>query len=420
MLENYFIKPSTIDRIRASWISELIERYVKWLTENHYSARTIVRRVPILMSFGKYAWEQGARMWECLPDYVDPFAEMCFRQRDHNRKDEHAHKKITDEIKNPLKGMIDFVTPGLISGNGRTHKTDPFPSIADFFHYLRKERGLREASIYLYKHHLRSFECYLSRIGLHNLSGLSPVVLSAFLTEHCPGLSSSHCTGLVCSIRVFLRYLFREGVTKRDLSFAVEGPRKYRMSDIPRSIKWDEVGRMLEAVDRRTTYGKRDYAILLLLVTYGLRGREVADLTLDSIDWKKEQLFVPGRKAGHSTVYPLSTVVGEAVLDYLHTRPQTTDRHIFFRFLAPLRPYTYNAISSRVAHYLHKAGISVHRAGSHTLRHTCVQHLVDAHFSFKTIGDYVGHRSVDSTAVYTKINVEALREVALGDGEEVL
>jgi site-specific recombinase XerD len=419
MLENYFIKPDTIDRIRASWISELIERYVEWLTENHYSARTIVRRVPILMSFGKYAWEHGARTWEGLPDYVEPFAEMYFRQRNHNRKDEHAHKKITDEVKNPLKKMLGFVIPGL-SGNGRTHKTDPFTSVPDFFHYLREERGLREASVDLYKHHLRSFECYLSRIGLHNLSGLSPVVLSAFLTEHCEGLSSSHCSGLVCSIRVFLRYLFREGVTKRDLSFAVEGPRKYRMSDIPRFIKWDEVRRMLEAVDRRTTYGKRDYAILLLLVTYGLRGREVAELTLDSIDWKKEQLFVPGRKAGHSTVYPLSSVVGEAVLDYLRTRPKTNDRHLFLRFLAPLQPCTYMAISSRVAHYLHKADIKVHRGGSHTLRHTCVQRLVDAHFSFKTIGDYVGHRSVDSTAIYTKIDVEALREVALGDGEEVL
>jgi integrase/recombinase XerD len=419
MLERYFVKPDTIDRIRASWIWELVEQYVKWLTENHYSARTILRRVPILMSFGKYAWGRGANTWERLPDYVDPFAEMCFRQRGHNRKSERAHKQITDEIKNPIQGMLDFIIHGL-SGNGRTHKTNPFPGVPDFFHYLREERGLREASIDLYKHHLRSFEGYLFRIELHNLSELSPVVLSAYLTEHCAGLGSSSCTGLVSSIRVFLRYLFREGVIKRDLSFAVEGPRKYRMSDIPRSINWNDVQRMLESVDRRTTYGKRDYAILLLLVTYGLRGREVAELTLDSIDWKKERLYVPGRKAGHSTVYPLSPIVGEAVLDYLRVRPQTSDRHIFFRFLAPLRPYTYSAISSRVTHYLHKAGISVHRAGSHTLRHTCVQHLVDAHFSFKTIGDYVGHRSVDSTAIYTKVNVEALREVALGDGEDVL
>jgi site-specific recombinase XerD len=419
MLERYFVKPDTIDFIRASWIGGLIEEYVEQLSKNHYSARTILRRVPILMQFGKYAWEQGARTWEGLPAYVEPFAEMWFRQRGRKRKGEHIHKQITNDVKNPVKGMLDFLIPGL-SGNGRSRRTDPFSSVPGFFSYLREERGLRETSIEHYRHYLRSFESYLARIELNDLSELSAVVLSAYLTEQCAGMSSSSCAGLVSSIRVFLRYLFREGVTKRDLGSVVEGPRQYRMSDIPRFISWDEVRRMLEAVDRRTTYGRRDYAILLLLVTYGLRGREVAEMTLDSIDWKRERLSVPERKAGHSTIYPLSPVIGEAVLDYLRVRPKTTDRHLFFRFLAPLRPYTYSAISSRVAHYLHKAGISVHRAGSHTLRHTCVQRLVDARFSFKTIGDYVGHRSVDSTAIYTKIDIEALREVAMGDGEDVL
>ncbi len=418
MLERYFVKPETIDRIRASWIGELVERYVDWLSENRYSARTVLRRVPVVMSFGKYAWEHGARTWEDLPGHVDPFAEMWLR-RGHHRKSSRARKEIINFVKNPIKKMLGFAIPGL-SGNGRPRKDDPFPDVPGFFQYLREERGLRETSIWHYQNDLRSFEAYLARIGLHDLSELSPVVLSAFLTEHCSDLSPSSCTGLLSSIRVFLRYLFREGIVKRDLSTGVEGPRKYRMSDIPRSITWDEVRRMLEAVDLRTPFGKRDYAILLLLVTYGLRSREVADLTLDSIDWKKEELYVPGRKAGHSTAYPLSPVVGNAVLDYLRVRPKTTDRHLFLRIFAPLGPYTYSAISLCVGRYLRRAGITVHRAGSHTLRHACVQRLVDAQFSFKTIGDYVGHRSIDSTAVYTKVNVEALREVALGDGEDVI
>lgn len=178
---------------------------------------------------------------------------------------------------------------------------------------------------------------------------------------------------------------------------------------------------MLDAVDRRTPGGKRDYAILLLLVTYGLRAREVAALSLDDIDWKRERLRVPERKADHSTAYPLSTVVGEAVVDYLrHGRPKTPDRHVFFRIVAPCAPLTWSAISCRVSRYLRKAGISIFRAGSHTLRHTCVQRLVDADFSLKVIGDYVGHRSPASTEIYSKVAVEILRKVALGDGEEVV
>lgn len=159
----------------------------------------------------------------------------------------------------------------------------------------------------------------------------------------------------------------------------------------------------------------------MLLVTYGLRAREVAALTLDDIDWKRERLQIRRRKAGHATTFPLSSQVGWALLDYLQAaRPQTTDRHVFRNVLAPFAPIQMYCISQRAAHYLRAAGVSVPRPGSHTFRHTCVQRLVDADFSFKVIGDYVGHRSPASTQVYGKVAVEALRQVALGDGEEAL
>src|SRR5690606_29386809 len=133
---------------------------------------------------------------------------------------------------------------------------------------------------------------------------------------------------------------------------------------------------------------------LLLLVTYGLRAREVAALTLDDIDWRNERLRIPERKADHSTAYPLSSLVAEAILDYLkNVRPETSERLIFFRIVAPYSPLTYAAISGCATRYLRRAGIPVSRPGSHTLRHTCVQRLVDAQFSLKMIGDYVGHRS---------------------------
>lgn len=181
------------------------------------------------------------------------------------------------------------------------------------------------------------------------------------------------------------------------------------------------MSRVLAAVDRRTACGRRDYAILLLLVTYGLRGREIAALTLDHIDWKRERLAIPERKGGHSTAFPLSAVVGEALVGYLKAgRPHTTDRHVFFRAAAPLRPIGAAAVSGRARYYILKAGIEVPRPGSHTLRHTAVQRLVDADFDLKTIGDFVGHRSAKSTEIYAKVAVESLREVALGDGEEVL
>ena len=227
---------------------------------------------------------------------------------------------------------------------------------------------------------------------------------------------------VLCShLRMFLGYLLREQLLTRDLRPAVEAPRTYRLAALPRSISWDEVRRLLEVVDQRTPLGKRDYAILLLLVTYGLRAREVVALTLDDLDWQYERIRVPERKAGHSTAYPLSPLVGEAVVEYLrHGRPETSERTLFLQAHAPYAPLTWVAISQRSARYLRKAGIAVPRAGSHTLRHTCVQRLVDAGFDLKTIGDYVGHGSPSATIVYTKVDIEALRAVALGDGEAVV
>jgi site-specific recombinase XerD len=286
---------------------------------------------------------------------------------------------------------------------------------------LVDERGLRPQSVDHYKHHLGPFEAYLDRIGCRDVAAISPPILGAFVAESaghlCPTSVRSRCGVL----RVFLRYLHRERLIAKDLSECVEMSRSYRLSGIPRSIAWDDVRRMLDAVDRRTAAGRRDYAILVLLVTYGLRGREVAGMTLDDIDWKRERVRIPERKAGHSTAYPLSPTVGAALLDYLqHGRPKTEDRHVFMRVLAPHGPMTQGAVSGRASFYLHRAGIHVHRAGSHTLRHTCVQRLVDADFPFKVIGDYVSHRTPESTDIYAKVAIEALRNVALGDGEKIL
>ena len=100
-------------------------------------------------------------------------------------------------------------------------------------------------------------------------------------------------------------------------------------------------------------------------------------------------------------------------------RPETQDRHVFFRVLAPQSPITNGAVSSTVAAYLRQAGIQVRRPGAHTLRHTCVQKLIEAEFPLKTIGDYVGHRSPQSTEIYSKVAITALREVAMGNGEEL-
>ena len=419
MLEDYFDKPATVDRFRASWIAAEIENYLAWLIEQRYSQRCIWRRIPTAFAFGEFARARGASALGELPAHVEAF--VADRVAHHDACST-SKRPMAKEVRGPVEQMLSVVLPGYET-SGRPRHAQPFAdAVPGFFGYLVEERGLRPASLLAYRHHLDRFEDYLRRIGVQSMQELSPTILSSFVVERAAaGLAKSTVRDGAGVLRVFLRYAHREGLLTSDLSTAVGWPQVYRLSNIPRSISWEDVNRVLAGVDRRTEAGKRDYAILLLLVTYGLRGREIAALTLDDIDWKRDRLAVPERKAGHSTAFPLSAVVGEAVLDYLQNgRPTTTDRHLFFRAVAPRRPVGAAAVSALSRNYLLKAGVDVPRPGSHTLRHSAVQRLVDANFDFKTIGDFIGHRSARSTEVYAKVAVEALREVALGDGEEVL
>ena len=420
MLEEYFVRPRTVDRIRASWIGPQIEQYVTWLAREGYGTRCVLRRVPLVTAFGEFAAANGARQPADLPEHVSAFVAMRVSQsRDARRAQGDT---LARDIRGPVEQMLTLVVPGY-EGTGRPHRADPFgETVPGFFEYLVSERGLRPASVYSYRFHLSRFEAWLGRTGVTGLHELSPPLLSAYTAERsAAGLAKTTVREGCGVLRVFLRYARREGVLSRDLAEAVEWPQAYRLSTLPRSISWEDVGRVLALPDRRTPCGKRDYAIMLLLATYGLRAREIVALTLDDIDWKHARLAIPERKAAHSTAFPLSGVAGDALADYLRNgRPQSGDRHVFFRAMAPVRPIGGAAVSGCARRYLLLAGVDVPRPGSHTLRHSAVQRLSDDGFDLKTIGDFVGHRSPASTGIYAKIAVESLREVALGDGEEAL
>jgi len=421
MLEKYFVRPETADRIRCSWIADTIERYVTWLSAQRYSQSTVKRRVPVAMAFGEFAKDHGATELQQLPDHVEPFAQAYAASHGRTRK-AAARAKILYFARNVARQMLRQAIPGYV-GRGRPHRPEnPFERQAPrFFQFLREEKGLRPASIRQYQFHLRQFAAHIERIGVRDVARVTPLMLSNFIAEYGPRVAWSTVRNACGTLRVLLRYLHREGVMAKDLSPLVEFPQHFRHSGIPRSISWDQVERVLAGIDRRSSSGKRDFAMLGMLATYGLRACEVASLKLDDIDWRNDRIKIRERKAGNTTTYPLAIPVGAALIDYIkNARPATTDRHVFFRTLAPFEPIGSAAVTCRATFYIRKAGIQVPRPGSHTLRHSCVQRLVDANFSLKHVGDYVGHRNASSTQIYAKIAVERLRTVALGDGEEVL
>jgi integrase/recombinase XerD len=419
MLERYFIRPETVDRIRSSWLGDAIQTYVAWLVGQSYSSRCVIRRVPLLTRFGEFARKRGAIHIEELHGHLDAFVRSQLRRRFRPFRSKVGQKQYLRDVRRPIEQFLHIVQAGdLPSQSGASR---PFQGWAPgFFEHLRAERGLSPTTVAAYALQLARFEQYVVGRRL-TADALSPLVLDGFLAERRVHVSARSLGSTCAALRTFLRYLFRERTVRHDLSVTVDGPRTYHLSEIPRAISAADVERTLAVVDRRSIVGRRDYAMLMLLVVYGLRAREVAALTLDDVDWRASVLHVRGRKAGHAGAYPLAPEIGEAVLEYLrHGRPETTDRRIFFHITAPRAAITYRVVSYRAKVYLRKAGITVSRPGSHTLRHSCAQRLVDAEFSLKVIGDFLGHRHAASTRIYSKVAIEALREVALGDGEAIL
>ncbi len=220
-------------------------------------------------------------------------------------------------------------------------------------------------------------------------------------------------------LRAFFRFAETRGWCARGLADGIMPPRFKRDEDVPRGLKRDDVLRLLAATEGERPADKRDRAVLMLFIAYGLRAGEVGGLRLEDFDWENEMLRVRCPKPGRTHSYPLSRPVGSAVLRYLReVRPSGYGRTLFFTMRAPIRPLCRRTLGKIVRDRLARIGIVTGKRGTHALRHSAAQHLLDQGVSMKVIGDFLGHRDPSSTAIYAKVNLPALREVAsfdLGD-----
>jgi integrase/recombinase XerD len=243
--------------------------------------------------------------------------------------------------------------------------------------------------------------------------------IDAYLSCRTEGLRRKSIKDLTSELRVFLQYLHENGETTRDLSMSVTSPILYTYEDIPSALLTEEVEKVLATARRdRTVGGRRDYAILMLLATYGLRAGEITALRLDDLDWKNEVLLVRHSKNRTSSKLPLLPGPGEALLDYLkNARPRSAIREVFLCLNAPHRAIPAaraSALYAIIRRRLDAAGIVRHgKKGPHAFRHARAVSLLRAAVPLKEIGDILGHRSPASTGVYLKLATEDLRGVAL-------
>ncbi len=215
------------------------------------------------------------------------------------------------------------------------------------------------------------------------------------------------------NLRAFFLFAEERGWCASGMAAGIRPRRFYRDEKTPAGLARVDVERLLASTGGERPVDKRNRAILMLFVVYGLRAGEVGGLELDDLDWENETLRVRRPKTGRTHFYPLSRGVGQAILRYvIEVRPSRPERALFFTLLAPIRPLGPKALGKIVRARLDALGIAARRRGPHALRHAAARHLLDQGMSMKVIGDYLGHRDPSSTAVYAMVDLGSLREVA--------
>lgn len=235
-----------------------------------------------------------------------------------------------------------------------------------------------------------------------------------FVQRQVPHFHLKRAKLMTTALRSFLRFACYRGEVTLDLAAAVPVVANWSMTSIPRAIPADQVEQLLASIDRSTAIGHRDYAILLLLARLGLRSSEVVFLELDDIDWNTGHLCVRGKRGQRSDL-PLSAECGKAIAAYLrHGRPQSICRRVFLRAKAPIDGlHGPCGVGSIVQHAIERAGIKTPTKGAHQFRHGLATDMLSQGATLSEIGEVLGHRHPQTTTIYAKVGIKALRTLAL-------
>jgi integrase/recombinase XerD len=375
------------------------------LAAEGYAAGSIHRQVRIGACFSQWLGQEAVTPQGITPDHLTRY--LRYRAR-------RCRPCLGDPA--ALTHLMDFLRrEGVIGAEKTVHERTPIERCIDAYEvYLREGRALASATIANYVPFVRDFLRHCFGANPVDLSCLGATDVLRFVRHQAPRLHRKRAKLMTTALRSFLSYARYCGQVDVDLAGAVPVVPNWTMTTIPRAIAPDQVRQLLASIDRRTGTGRRDYAVLLLLARLGLRSGEVAFLKLDDIDWEAGQLTVHG-KSGRRNELPLTTEVGKAIAAYLKSgRPHSTSRCVFLRARAPVRGFQgASGVGSIVRHSLQRSGVDTSSLGAHQFRHGLATEMLRHGASLGEIGDVLGHRHSQTTTIYTKVDIEASRKLAL-------
>jgi site-specific recombinase XerD len=405
VLNFYFKYPAVLRRLRDGALGDAMDRIAAHFFDIGYKPASARIYISQLGRFSEFAGRSGAT-GSIDQGVIDRFLVSL----------QTATPRIAART---AIGHARRVVPERFSTRCRCTTPDINASLlAEYLNHLRNVRGLEP----------RTCEGLLlgaSRIltWLHDHLPDQPLgavtgehVLS--LVQHLLSLSANDSTrsSTTSCVRTFVRFLHWAGLNSQDLSLFVPRTPCWRLAHLPRRLAWEEIRRAIDAIDVTTPAGVRDRALLLVLATTGLRNKEIRALELQDIHWRAAEVFVRRTKGKRDRVVPLLEEAGAALADYvLHARPKIDSPRVFLSFVPPARPFKCPASISRIVRSrLEGSGVEVSgAAGAHLLRHSLATQLVSQRCPVNEVADLLGHRSINTTAIYVKVALPQLTDVAL-------
>lgn len=283
----------------------------------------------------------------------------------------------------------------------------------EYADYLREVRGFAASTI---SQHRYSARCFLDHLQTKRipLGSIQAKDIETYINESGKRLSRASLQHDIGAVRGLLRFLTTDGRVPTGLDRQIDTPRLYRLERLPHALPWNTVAELLRSMETATAMGLRNYAIFLLIATYGLRASEVVSINLDDIGWRQRILRIHQRKTSSPLELPLTNEVLSALVKHLkRTPPPAPYRRVFMRMRAPIGVLKPTAVTEAFQALVRSSDLDIPYQGPHCLRHSYALHLLKSGTPLKTIGDILGHRTAESTSMYLRLATGDLREVAL-------
>jgi site-specific recombinase XerD len=402
--EDSFERLTADQRLRGNPLTPHLSVFAASLREDGYAIATMQSKVGVLADFAQWLERKGIS----LSDLDERRAEMFISGRQRKgrlrRGDRETLRQFLAHLRN--RGVVPKLEP--------TPDNSPLGAILDRYEkHLRSERALVTATVVNYVPFVRRFLIERFQQGPVLIRDLKAADISAFVLRHAPTMGCRRAQLMTTAFRSFFSFLFQSGELQADLAVSVPTVADWRLSTVPKYLRPEEVRRLLGVCDRKTSAGRRDYAILLLLARLGLRAGEVVSLDLDDIDWRAGEILIRGKGLLHDRM-PLPVDVGEALTAYLRMdRPRCQTRRAFVCMKAPRSGFGGpSSVSTIVRRALDRAGLHPALKGAHVLRHSLATTMLCSGASMSEIGEVLRHRVPSTTEIYAKLDFDALRSLA--------